>query len=99
MRSMDKRNKLVRKRIIKVFAELGKVVLSTRDIEEAMKLQVNSYGYKYKHTPTTNQLSNILKRHAEFVRTSEDSVIVRDVKGSSYTMATWELTEKGREFI
>ena len=43
---MDKRNKLVRKRIIKVFAELGKVVLSTRDIEEAMKLQVNSYGYK-----------------------------------------------------
>tara|TARA_R100000234_G_scaffold119799_1_gene103819 strand:- start:1904 stop:2197 length:294 start_codon:yes stop_codon:yes gene_type:complete len=94
-----KKNKLVRKRIIKVFAELGKSVLSTRDIEEAMKSQVNSYGERYKHTPTINALGNILKRHAEFVRTSEDSVIVRDIKGSSYTMATWELTEKGREFI
>jgi hypothetical protein len=96
---MDKRNKLLRKRIIKVFVELGKSVLSTRDIEEAMKLQVNSYGIKYKHTPTINQLSNVLRRHAEFARTSGDSVIIRDRTGSSYTMATWKLTDKGRDVL
>ena len=95
---MSRRNVALRKRIIRLFKESGKLVMCTKDIDTGLKLQrsPSMKGKAYAIQPSMNQLSNVLKRHPEFRRTDNDAY-VHSLNGGPYLMATWELTSKAEE--
>ena len=101
---MSRRHIQIRKRIVRLFVENNRELLSTKEIEEMLQTQKQSRNSTkgrdrlYQNNPTMNELSNVLRKHPEFEKTKYKGT-AGAVSGGNYDICIWQLSEEAEELL